>query len=156
MRFTKLGWVGQHVNTIMKPTDCPTTEDQPNPKEKVGFWKWHLEPLFPLTANIFFVGWDWFSVGKPTTRNLTEPKFSANTLFFVFCVLCVRRQGLSVQTWSLNGSIKGNIGELRTTLMQVTSVVRSDNRSVGEVVDRYFVVSVFLFPFSFFYPLADG
>ena len=47
MRFTKLCWVGKHINIIMKPTNS-RTQGQANPRKirlKVAAW-----PLFP-TAN---------------------------------------------------------------------------------------------------------
>ena len=40
MRFTKLCWVGDHVDIIMKPTNSPT-QGQPNPRKyevKGGLW----------------------------------------------------------------------------------------------------------------------
>ena len=44
----------------MKPTNSPT-QGQPNPTK--NRLKVAIGPLFP-TANIFFVGWDWFYIGN--------------------------------------------------------------------------------------------
>ena len=58
-------WVGKHINIILEPTNSPP-QDQTNPRKarlKVAF-----RTLFPK-AIFFFVGWDWFYVGKQTTRN---------------------------------------------------------------------------------------
>ena len=55
LRFTKLCWVGKHVNISMKPTNSPT-QGQSNPRKnrsRVAFG-----PLFP-TANTF----SWVGIG---------------------------------------------------------------------------------------------
>ena len=73
-------WAGNNTNTIMKSSHSPT-QDQPNPQKnrlKVAFG-----PLFP-TRNIFR-GLGLVLYRKQTTRNLTQPKFSANTLLSRKC-----------------------------------------------------------------------
>ena len=79
-----LGWT-TYMNIIMKPTNSPTTQGQPNPRKirsKVAFG-----PLYP-TANIFFVGWDRFLFKKmknvscetDDNGNADVPKLSFQTI----------------------------------------------------------------------------
>ena len=74
LRFTKLCWVGKHINIIMKPTNSPT-QGQPNRRKirlKVAFG-----PLFPTLNNFSWVGIDFT---KETERKKPNPtKYFANT-----------------------------------------------------------------------------
>ena len=57
LRFTKLWWIGKHVNIFMKPMNSPTQGQQPNPRKKrlrVAFG-----PLFSHSKNIF----SWVGIG---------------------------------------------------------------------------------------------
>ena len=66
--YTKLGWVGKHINIITKPTN-PPTQGQPNPRKirlKVAFGP-------PFAAATFFRGLGFISYRKQTARNPTQP-----------------------------------------------------------------------------------
>ena len=65
------------------------------------FFKWRLGHIFPPDRKYFFVVWDWFCYGrKQTTRNPTQPNFSADTLLPLFTgvhinqdlILCVKKK----------------------------------------------------------------
>ena len=68
LRYTKLCWVGKHVNMIMKPTNSPTQgPTQPkNNQGKSGIWATFSQ------KQIFFRGMGLILHRKQTTRNPTQ------------------------------------------------------------------------------------
>ena len=76
--FTKVYWVGKHINIVMKPTNSPT-QGQPNPRKMKS--KVAIGPLLS-TANIYFEGWDWF-LWETDYKKPNPPKFSANSLILL-------------------------------------------------------------------------
>ena len=58
LQCTKFGWVGKHIDIIMKPTNS-RTHGEPNPGQIR--LKVEIGPLFSHNK-YFFVGWDWFYI----------------------------------------------------------------------------------------------
>ena len=83
LRYTKIlrGWktyTRYQVHIIMKPTNSPTPRANPT-WEKIG-QKWQLGHFFFPHSKIIFRGLGLILYRKQTARNLTQSKFSANTL----------------------------------------------------------------------------
>ena len=68
------GWVGKHANIIMKPTNSPTTQGQPTPRENSSTWAILSGSYF------FFRGLGLIFVETQNTINPNPTKSSANSL----------------------------------------------------------------------------